>query len=643
MKKTMKVFEIWLVTLAISVLGVLGQNVPQQIGVSGRVVVDGELITGSGFFKFAIVDAESQSVNWYHDGTDVGQGEPESALALIVTEGRFSVGLGDMDLGMQPISPSLLARGPAAIKTWFSDSYEGPFEVLEPTLSFDSVPYAHLAGAVDEDAIDRYVAERTQRLNMRHLFVGANREDAAANSRVHIRGKLIVAEGGADFEQGGGILELRSHGAGSRYFQQMVTDASVPASLRSALVTQVGDDRGWLPLSILRASGWEVRVPMTIVSDLTVGQALGDGRLVQNFSRDRTPFSLRRDRSDDERLSFYVGDTISHFKYHNNDHRGRIRFTIENSSTSGVPGTDFPANSLDVLELEADHNGGRMLVNGLLYAMKGIRYADGTVQTSASQGGGAPASSLWRQSDGSIYYDAGRVGISRDDAPTKLAIHSSVDDFNKSREAQLLLSYGGVNDGIGFVVNDAFGSGNGALTLQRRSASDGGFKGTHMRMDVDSGNTEFYGEVTVKVLHIKGGADVAELFEAREGNDPKPGMLATIDLDSANPSSVTATSMAYDQRVIGVVSGAGGVEPGIIMSQDGSTAEGDLPIAMKGRVNVWCSADENGPIGKGDALVSSRIPGTAMKASGDYSELAVVGFALEDLPSRSGHVLMWVK
>ena len=161
------------------------------------------------------------------------------------------------------------------------------------------------------------------------------------------------------------------------------------------------------------------------------------------------------------------------------------------------------------------------------------------------------------------------------------------------------------------------------------------------------GATWFHQPVDVPVLRITGGSDLAEpghVSAAGLGADAiQPGMIVSID--PANPGKLIIATEAYDRRVAGVISGAGGVKPGIYLEQEGhAVSEGEHPIAMAGKVYVWCDADANGPIQPGDRLTTSNTAGHAMRvADNDRSIGAVVGKAMDELTHGKGLVLMLVQ
>jgi hypothetical protein len=90
-------------------------------------------------------------------------------------------------------------------------------------------------------------------------------------------------------------------------------------------------------------------------------------------------------------------------------------------------------------------------------------------------------------------------------------------------------------------------------------------------------------------------------------------------LDASSTATVRQSNgVAYDSNIIGVVSTA----PGFVLGWDGGAK-----VALAGRVPVKISMN-NGEIHVGDALVSSDVPGYAMKAT---QPGMILGYALEDV------------
>lgn len=104
---------------------------------------------------------------------------------------------------------------------------------------------------------------------------------------------------------------------------------------------------------------------------------------------------------------------------------------------------------------------------------------------------------------------------------------------------------------------------------------------------------------------------------------------------SDDGSDVVKSSTPYSTFVAGVYS----TKPGVVgrrQTIDTKADSAEVPMAMVGIVPTKVTT-ENGPIHRGDLLVSSSLPGYAMKGT-DRSRLigAVLGKAMGSLDSGSG-------
>jgi hypothetical protein len=180
-------------------------------------------------------------------------------------------------------------------------------------------------------------------------------------------------------------------------------------------------------------------------------------------------------------------------------------------------------------------------------------------------------------------------------------------------------------------------------TLVLQNAGNGTVTGDTLRSLNAAGTTVTFrvtntGRVVTSAVQIYGGGDLAEQFQV-QGSVTEPGTLMVID--DQNPGMLKPSIQAYDTRVAGVVSGAGGVNPGMTLQQNG-VLQGDTTIAIAGRVYVKAEAF-SGAIKPGDLLTTSNIPGTAMKASDrSLSQGAVVGKAMTGLAEGTGLVLVLI-
>jgi hypothetical protein len=197
--------------------------------------------------------------------------------------------------------------------------------------------------------------------------------------------------------------------------------------------------------------------------------------------------------------------------------------------------------------------------------------------------------------------------------------------------SQLLMKQG---NGTNTIQLDAEVGANGGGFL-RLNKSDGTL-GVTLQADANGDS-----KVTAQVFQITGGADLSEQFDITTiGKELTPGTIVCID--PAHPGQLAESTQAYDRTVAGVVSGAGGVKPGLLMGQQGTTADGKHPVALTGR--VYCQAvASNGAIHPGDLLTTSKLPGHAMKVT-DYNKAhgAVLGKAMSSLERGEGLVLVLV-
>lgn len=149
------------------------------------------------------------------------------------------------------------------------------------------------------------------------------------------------------------------------------------------------------------------------------------------------------------------------------------------------------------------------------------------------------------------------------------------------------------------------------------------------------------GRVVTNELQITGGSDLSEQFDVKAAEDGiTPGMVVSID--PARPGQLMLSQIAYDNKVAGIISGAGGIKPGMMMGQAGTEADGQHPVALTGRVYCWADAT-GGAIQPGDLLTTAQRPGHAMKVT-DHTKAngAILGKAMTSLEKGTGLVLVLV-
>ena len=131
----------------------LQAQVPQLINYQGRVVVGSTNFNGTGQFKFALVNAAGTTTYWSNNNTSVNGSEPSAAVSLPVSNGLYSVLLGDTAItNMTAIPAGVFNNSDVRLRVWFNDGTSGS-QLLTPDQRIVSVGYAVLAANVPDGAI----------------------------------------------------------------------------------------------------------------------------------------------------------------------------------------------------------------------------------------------------------------------------------------------------------------------------------------------------------------------------------------------------------------------------------------------------------------------------------------------------------
>ena len=120
---------------------------------------------------------------------------------------------------------------------------------------------------------------------------------------------------------------------------------------------------------------------------------------------------------------------------------------------------------------------------------------------------------------------------------------------------------------------------------------------------------EVIGNVRVTSLEITGGADLAEKFDVQ--GRIEAGMV--VEIDPEHEGKLRLSQSAINKRVAGVISGAKKLAAGVVLTDPADKSQNAQPIAMSGRVWVWCDTTEHA-IEPGDFLTTATRPGHAMVA-----------------------------
>jgi hypothetical protein len=312
----------------------------------------------------------------------------------------------------------------------------------------------------------------------------------------------------------------------------------------------------------------------------------------------------------------------------------------------------------------------RIEANGLIEStVGGFKFPDGTIQTTAGGGGGGSGEvvdlfdssanhtvELWAGTNGAGT-TSGPVLRMRNTAGTRTVSlfggntsGGTLDLYNAAnrRTIRMVANY---TSGAGGLLEIEQGDGSNGVRIQAHGHTGTADRGGEIELFTAAGtqsltlhgdyNNTGESRVTASVIEITGGADLSEHFDITAGAMAiEPG--AVVSIDPSSPGDLKMSTEAYDRKVAGIVSGADGVKPGLLMGQKGTAADGEIPVALTGR--VYCKVDAGfGAIEPGDLLTTSPTPGHAMKvADHAAAQGAILGKAMTALEAGQGMVLVLV-
>jgi hypothetical protein len=160
--------------------------------------------------------------------------------------------------------------------------------------------------------------------------------------------------------------------------------------------------------------------------------------------------------------------------------------------------------------------------------------------------------------------------------------------------------------------NTAGGDGIGGFSVSGTGTAGVSDSGTGLYGRSKSGNAGYF----EGAVHVTGtlqcfdvvlaGRDCAEEFALGQAGDIEPGTVVVVD----DEGGVRPSNSAYDQRVAGIVAGAGDLQPGILLADRASGRPG-VPVSLFG--TAYCKVDaQYAPIEVGDLLTTSPTEGHAM-------------------------------
>ncbi len=600
----------------VALAGTASAQVPTMISYQGRVQMNNTNFGGTGQFKFALVRAAGPTLLWKNDAS-AGNTEPTSAVSLSVANGLVMTALGDTTLANMTALPiSAFENYPdVRLRVWFNGG--AGFQQLTPDQRIVSVGYALMAATVQDGSITtaklapgvltpgNFPANSVSSTQLGDsIDLGANGVSGHLDIfSTPLGGPAWSIDGAANLLQlfgDDGLENARLWGPG---YGELVLRNSLANNAAAVTLTAQGSTGGRLSLNNTNGSGRAILEGENTGGLLTLYTADGNtgAALYGNEGAGSGALSLRNTNGS-SRFRAYGGPLDGSLELYSE--LGRLTFAAEGGEgNTGSQLNMYQSNGVRSVQIDAENG-----INGGGYAA--VYSGDGgaaTISAANSQGG--------------------TFSVYEEDGTLTTIIHNVSDAGVVS-----VRNSSGVETGYLWGRNSA-GQTGGQIGLKNSAGSQ--------TITLNASDANGDGRITTQVLQITGGSDLSENFDVNaEKDELQSGMIVSID--SKNPGELVLAREAYDAKVAGILSGAGGVKPGMLMGQKGTKADGKHPVALTGR--VYCHVDaSHGAIEPGDMITTSTTPGHGMKATNRERAFgSIIGKAMTGLAEGKGLVLVLV-
>jgi hypothetical protein len=612
-------------------------QVPTMISYQGRVLMDSVNFNGTGQFKFALVRGPGPTLLWKNDGS-AGNTEPAAAVSLPVANGLVMTSLGDAALANMTAIPATVFEQPdVRLRVWFNGG--AGFQQLTPDQRIVSVGYAMMAGNVADGSItaaklannainsakitDGSISSTDlapNSVNTGHIIDGqvmtADLADNAVTSAKVANGSLLgadLANGTVGTDQLASSIALGAAGVSGSLdvFRTAAGTRSISLNGPASQISTYGSD-GLEQIRLWGGTYGELLLNNSLPNNATAVRLTAQGTTGGQLELRNTNGSSRavlEGENTGGALTLYASDGGIGAVLYGNEGQGSGALSLRNTNGNprlrayGGPGSGrllaYNTAGQETVDIDAEPAG-----------LVAVRNAAGGTRAYMWAGGS----------------QGGEIRNYEEDGTLTTYIHNVSDagvvSMRNASGIETVYLWGRNNAGqTGGQIGLKNSSGVETITLNADVAGEG--------------------RIYTQVLTITGGSDLSENFEVNaEEDELQPGMVVSID--PKNPGQLVLAGEAYDNKVAGIVSGAGGVKPGMLMGQKGTLADGKHPVALTGRVYCWVDAS-HGAVEPGDMITTSTTPGHGMKATDrDRAFGSIIGKAMTGLSEGKGLVLVLV-